>query len=236
VSGSIGNVVTEAGPIVQGATLNRPAFSTELSQGESSVDMGALWEPCHETASDAFLGGASCSTDANGEEPAKLWRSKPASRLAGPGASDDKIRADDCAPGALQTIGRFDCDNCPEILDQVRDPIGHGSSLISTTDRCLRSSSAMMVSFFLDDVVDHETAKQILSDRLHQSCEPWTFVDDGGRPLAVLGVDRKADGTVFIQADLLEFSCKEIEEVLNLLVELQMWLGGTLLESKSQSL
>lgn len=92
-----------------------------------------------------------------------------------------------------------------------------------------------METYILEGLSERERIVAVLSQRLPHLVEPWTFKDEGGVVLAFLDVV-EANGAVSIVANLSGAHPSQSEKVIELLSELQVLLGGRVIDPEDDDL
>ena len=85
-----------------------------------------------------------------------------------------------------------------------------------------------MKSYFLEGLIDEQSARGALSDVLPGQVDPWLLNSEAGDPIAYFNVEKNEDGISCIQADISGRRFDEDDRVLGVLHKLQCQLGGTI--------
>jgi hypothetical protein len=86
---------------------------------------------------------------------------------------------------------------------------------------------AIVKSYFLEGLIDEQSARIELSKALPNQVEPWLLNSQSGDPIAYFYIADDKDGVRCIQADVSGRHSDHDSAVLDLLRELQRQLGGT---------
>jgi len=82
-------------------------------------------------------------------------------------------------------------------------------------------------SYFLEGLIDEQSARCELSKVLPGQLDPWLLNSGAGDPVAYFNVGKTEDGIPCIQADISGRHFDQDQRVLGVLHKLQCQLGGT---------
>ena len=85
-----------------------------------------------------------------------------------------------------------------------------------------------MKSYFLEGLIDKQSARSELSKALPNQVDPWLLKSQGGDAIAYFSIANDEDGSLWIQADVSGRHFDQDSSVLKVLRELQLQLGGTI--------
>ena len=86
---------------------------------------------------------------------------------------------------------------------------------------------ATLKSYFLEGLIDEQSARCALSKVLPGQVDPWLLNSEAGDPIAYFSVEKNEDGIFCIQADVSGRHFDQDDRASSVLHKLQCRFGGT---------